>query len=67
MASVISKIFGRIFPRPEDGNACHEAAFDPEMMPKAVRDKLEQDREQEKAAGWPQEKQAGNASAALDY
>ena len=49
MASVISKIFGRIFPRPEDGNACHEAAFDPEMMPKAVREKLEQDREQEKA------------------
>ena len=49
MSSVIGKIFGRIFPKPEDGNACHEAAFDPEMMPKAVRDKLVQGREQEKA------------------
>jgi hypothetical protein len=51
MSSVIGKIFGRIFPKPEDGNACHEAAFDPDLMPKAIRDKLEQEqsKEQEEA------------------
>ena len=49
MSSVIGKIFGRIFPKPEDGNACHEAAFDPDLMPKAVRDKLEQGKDQEEA------------------
>lgn len=51
MNSVIGKIFGRIFPKPEDGNACHEAAFDPDLMPKAIRDKLEQEqsKEQEEA------------------
>ena len=51
MSSIISKIFGRIFPKPEDGNACHEAAFDPDLMPKAIRDKLEQEqsKEQEEA------------------
>ena len=42
MSNLLGKVFGRIFPKPEDGNPCHEAAFDPDLMPKAVREKLEQ-------------------------
>jgi hypothetical protein len=49
MNNLLGKVWGRIFPRPEDGNPCHEAAFDPEMMPKAVQEKLEQAKVQEEA------------------
>ena len=50
MNKLIGKVLGRIFPQPEDGNACHEAAFDPEQMPDAVREKLEQAKAKEAAA-----------------
>jgi len=50
MSKLMDKVFGRIFPKPEDGNPCHEAAFDPELMPKAVREKLEQAKAQEENA-----------------
>ena len=50
MSKLMDKVFGRIFPKPEDGNPCHEAAFDPELMPKAVREKLEQAQAQEENA-----------------
>lgn len=50
MNKLLGKVLGRIFPQPEDGNACHEATFDPEQMPEAVRGKLEQVQEKENAA-----------------
>ncbi|MHC1761526.1 MAG: hypothetical protein AB9917_18835 [Negativicutes bacterium] len=50
MSNLLDKVFGRIFPKPEDGNPCHEAAFDPELMPKAVREKLEQAQAKEENA-----------------
>ena len=59
MSNLIGKIFGRIFPKPEDGNPCHEAAFDPELMPQAVRDKLEQAQAKENASAKPADKPKG--------
>ncbi len=50
MSSLIGKVFGRIFPKPEDGNPCHEAAFDPDIMPQAIKEKLEQAKAREEAA-----------------
>lgn len=50
MNKLIEKVLGRIFPQPENGNACHEAAFDPEQMPEAMREKLEQANAKETAA-----------------
>ena len=50
MNKLLGKIIGRIFPQPEDGNACHEAAFDPEQMPEAVRAKLAEAKAKEAAA-----------------
>lgn len=41
MKRLLSKVLGRLFPRPEDGNPCHEAAFDPDQMPGALREKVE--------------------------
>jgi hypothetical protein len=33
----------RLFPRPEDGNACHEPAFDPDLLPKEIRERLKEE------------------------
>jgi len=49
MSSFLGKVFGRIFPKPEDGNACHEAAYDLDQMPKVMREKLEQSQAKEAA------------------
>lgn len=49
MSSLLGKVFGRIFPKPEDGNACHEAAYDLDQMPKVMREKLEQSQAREAA------------------
>ena len=49
MSNLFSKVLGRIFPRPEDGNACHEAAYDLDQMPKVMREKLEQAQAKEAA------------------
>jgi len=49
MSSLLGKVFGRIFPKPEDGNACHEAAYDLDQMPKVMREKLEQSQAKEAA------------------
>lgn len=37
---IMQKILDRVFPRPEAGNACREAAFDPDLMPDALREKV---------------------------
>jgi len=49
MSSLLGKVFGRIFPKPEDGNACHEAAYDLDQMPKIMREKLEESQAKEAA------------------
>ena len=59
MSSLLGKVVGRIFPKPEDGNACHEAAYDLDQMPKVMREKLEQSQAREAA-----EKAAADQSAA---
>ena len=50
MNKLLGKVLGRIFPQPEDGNACHEAAFDPEQMPEAMRKILDEAKTKETAA-----------------
>ena len=50
MGNLFSKVLGRIFPKPEDGNACHEAAYDLDQMPRDMRHKLEQAQTKEAAA-----------------
>ena len=49
MSKILDKVFGRIFPKPEDGNACHEAAYDLDQMPRDMRKKLEQAQAKEAA------------------
>lgn len=42
MPNLMKSILGRVFPKPEDGNACTEAAFDKDLMPTAMRQKLQE-------------------------
>ena len=44
MTRLLQKVLNRLVPKPEDGNPCHEAAFDPDLMPDAVRQALEKEK-----------------------
>lgn len=44
MTGFLQKVMDRLVPKPEAGNPCHEAAFDPDLMPEAVRQALEKEK-----------------------
>jgi len=48
MPNLMKSILGRVFTRPEDGNACTEAAFDKDLMPTAMRQKLQEEESRKK-------------------
>jgi hypothetical protein len=47
MTGFLQKVMDRLVPKPEAGNPCHEAAFDPELMPDAMRQALEKEKLQQ--------------------
>ena len=44
MTGFLQKVMDRLVPKPEAGNPCHEAAFDPDLMPEAGRQALEKEK-----------------------
>ena len=47
MTGFLQKVMDRLVPKPEAGNPCHEAAFDPDLMPDAMRQALEKEKAEE--------------------
>lgn len=47
MSGFLQKVMDRLVPKPEAGNPCHEAAFDPDLMPEAMRQALEKEKAEE--------------------
>ncbi len=47
MSGFLQKVMDRLMPKPEAGNPCHEAAFDPDLMPEAMRQALEKEKAEE--------------------
>ena len=45
MSGFLQKVMDRLMP--EAGNPCHEAAFDPDLMPEAMRQALEKEKAEE--------------------